>query len=115
MRVSARAGCAHSDVSTVSRQVSHLVTHGLLAKLPDPDDRRAHRVTLTDEGRAYVAAHPEELARVWEPFDSPSSEERDPTEFANLKPKCPAEKPGPAKVGVASRLPPAQRETRLGH
>ena len=54
MRVSDLAGCAHSDVSTVSRQVSHLVTHGLLAKLPDPDDRRAHRVTLTDEGRAVI-------------------------------------------------------------
>jgi len=54
MRVSDLAGCAHSEVSTVSRQVSHLVAHGLLAKVTDPEDRRAHRVTLTDEGRAVI-------------------------------------------------------------
>lgn len=53
-RVSDLAGCVHADVSTVSRQVSHLVQHGLLAKLPDAEDGRAHRVSLTDEGRATI-------------------------------------------------------------
>jgi DNA-binding MarR family transcriptional regulator len=53
-RVSDLAGCVHADVSTVSRQVTHLVKHGLAAKVPDPDDRRAHRVTLTEEGRAVI-------------------------------------------------------------
>src|SRR4029450_7120861 len=37
-RVSAVAESIHSDVSTVSRQVSHLVQHGLLEKIGDPDD-----------------------------------------------------------------------------
>lgn len=41
----------HSDVSTVSRQVSGLVSHGLLGKAPDPNDGRATLVSLTDAGR----------------------------------------------------------------
>ena len=38
-RVSDLAGCVHSDVSTVSRQVSGLVTHGLVEKVPGPAGR----------------------------------------------------------------------------
>jgi DNA-binding MarR family transcriptional regulator len=53
-RISDLAGCAHADVSTVSRQVTHLVHHGLLAKVADPDDGRAHRVSLTDDGRTVI-------------------------------------------------------------
>lgn len=53
-RVSAIAEMVHSDVSTISRQVSHLVGHGLLVKVCDPDDGRAQRVALTDEGEALV-------------------------------------------------------------
>lgn len=49
-RVSALAECVHSDVSTVSRQVSTLVGHGLLEKVSDPDDGRAQVVRLSDEG-----------------------------------------------------------------
>ncbi|MDN5764873.1 MAG: MarR family transcriptional regulator [Humibacillus sp.] len=41
----------HSDVSTVSRQVSGLFAHGLLDKQPDPADGRATLVSLTDAGR----------------------------------------------------------------
>lgn len=44
------ADALHSDVSTVSRQVSALVSAGLLAKEPDPRDGRATLVSLTDEG-----------------------------------------------------------------
>lgn len=53
-RISTLAEVVHSDVSTVSRQVSHLVGHGLLAKVSDPDDGRAQRVALTEDGQALV-------------------------------------------------------------
>src|SRR5512144_700406 len=47
-RVSDLAWCVHADVSTVSRQVSHLVDHGLVAKSPDPHDGRVQILSLTD-------------------------------------------------------------------
>ena len=50
-RVSDIAATLHNDVSTVSRQVSTFVTHGLVAKDVDPSDGRAHVVSLTDAGR----------------------------------------------------------------
>lgn len=43
-----------SDASTVSRQVSHLTSLGLLHKVPDPQDGRAQLVALTDEGAALL-------------------------------------------------------------
>jgi DNA-binding MarR family transcriptional regulator len=55
-RVSALAEAIHSDVSTVSRQVSTLVDLGFIDRGPDPDDRRAQALTLTDEGRALLLA-----------------------------------------------------------
>ena len=54
-RVSALAECVHSDVSTVSRQVSTLEAHGLVDKVSDPDDGRAQVVRLSDEGQALLA------------------------------------------------------------
>jgi DNA-binding MarR family transcriptional regulator len=53
-RVSAVAESIHSDVSTVSRQVSHLVHHGLLDKIGDPDDRRAQLLSLSPSGREVI-------------------------------------------------------------
>jgi DNA-binding MarR family transcriptional regulator len=53
-RVSAVAESIHSDVSTVSRQVSHLVHHGLLDKISDPDDRRAQLLSLSPSGREVI-------------------------------------------------------------
>ena len=53
-RVSDLANCAHTDVSTVSRQVTHLVEHRLLDKLPDSDDGRVQRVSLTEQGRLAI-------------------------------------------------------------
>ena len=50
LRVSALAEVVHSDVSTVSRQVSTLVDLGFVTRGPDPDDGRAQALTLTDEG-----------------------------------------------------------------
>ena len=53
-RVSALAECVHSDVSTVSRQASAMAQHGLVEKLPDPEDRRAAVLSLTPEGTALL-------------------------------------------------------------
>jgi DNA-binding MarR family transcriptional regulator len=53
-RVSAVAETIHSDVSTVSRQVSHLAQHGLLAKIGDPDDGRAQLLSLSPAGREVI-------------------------------------------------------------
>lgn len=54
MRISVLAENIHSDVSTVSRQVTHLVQHNLVAKVSDPDDGRAQRVALTEDGQSFV-------------------------------------------------------------
>jgi DNA-binding MarR family transcriptional regulator len=54
-RVSDLAGCVHADVSTVSRQVSHLVDLGLVAKSPAPHDGRVQMLQLTDTGRQAIA------------------------------------------------------------
>ena len=56
MRVSALAEAVHSDVSTVSRQVSTLVDLGFVRRGPDPDDRRAQALSLTDEGEALLVS-----------------------------------------------------------
>ena len=54
VRVSDIATNLHSDVSTVSRQVSALASHGLVAKEADPSDGRAQVASLTDEGRSVL-------------------------------------------------------------
>ena len=53
-RVSELADCVHSDVSTVSRQATTLVSHGLAEKVADPADGRAQVITLTPEGTALL-------------------------------------------------------------
>ncbi len=53
-RVSDLAECVHADVSSVSRQVSHLVQHGFVRKAPDAQDGRAHLLDLTPAGHAAV-------------------------------------------------------------
>jgi DNA-binding MarR family transcriptional regulator len=53
-RVSLLAECVYSDVSTVSRQVTSLVSHGLLEKVADPQDGRACMVSLSAEGSELV-------------------------------------------------------------
>lgn len=53
-RVSAVADSIHSDVSTVSRQVTHLVQHGLLEKIGDPQDGRAQLLSLSPAGREVI-------------------------------------------------------------
>ena len=56
LRVSALADAVHSDVSTVSRQVSTLVDLGFVRRGPDPHDGRAQALALTDEGDALLVS-----------------------------------------------------------
>jgi DNA-binding MarR family transcriptional regulator len=42
------------DTPTVTRKVQQLERLGLVEREPDPDDRRAFRITCTDEGREVV-------------------------------------------------------------
>src|SRR5690242_9008820 len=50
-RAGALAEAVHSDPSTVSRQVAHLVRLGLVERVADPADGRATLLVATDEGR----------------------------------------------------------------
>jgi DNA-binding MarR family transcriptional regulator len=50
-RAGALAESVHSDPSTISRQVAHLVRLGLVERMADPEDGRATLLTATDEGR----------------------------------------------------------------
>lgn len=56
IRSNALALAVYSDPSTVSRQVSALVEAGHVERRPDPDDRRAGLLALTDAGAAVLAA-----------------------------------------------------------
>lgn len=82
-RVSALADCIHSDVSTVSRQVSTLAVHGLVDKIPDPADGRAAMVSLSDSGRDLVermkagrGAWIQQVLADWEPAEAEQLIER---------------------------------------
>ena len=44
------------DVSTISRHLRGLEEAGLITRAPDPDDRRAALLTVTDEGCSHLAA-----------------------------------------------------------
>jgi DNA-binding MarR family transcriptional regulator len=54
LRLSELARCIRLDSSTVSRQVKNLEDLGYLERSGDPDDRRASRLRLTDQGRAVL-------------------------------------------------------------
>jgi len=64
MRASALAASLQADLSTVSRQVSALVTRGLLERQADQCDGRASLLAVTDAGRAAIAQH-EQLRHVF--------------------------------------------------
>lgn len=60
LRASSMAETFSIDKGAISRQVQHLVDLGLVERLPDPDDRRAHLVNATDDAvrrMADVAEH----------------------------------------------------------
>jgi DNA-binding MarR family transcriptional regulator len=54
LRVSELAKCMGLDSSTVSRHIRHLEENGYLSRTDDPDDRRAARIDLTEQGRAVL-------------------------------------------------------------
>lgn len=54
-RVSELAARLDVDLSVASRQVATLEAAGLVERDPDPADRRAHLLGLTDAGRAALA------------------------------------------------------------
>jgi DNA-binding MarR family transcriptional regulator len=49
-RAGALAEAVHSDPSTISRQIGHLVRLGLVERTADPEDGRATLLAATDEG-----------------------------------------------------------------
>jgi DNA-binding MarR family transcriptional regulator len=53
-RASTLAERLHLDLSVVSRQVSGLLDAGLIERHQDPDDGRAHRLSLTPAGTAVL-------------------------------------------------------------
>jgi DNA-binding MarR family transcriptional regulator len=56
VRPSDLAGACTLDVSTVSRHARQLEIDGLVAKIADPEDRRAHRLALTEPGIEKIEA-----------------------------------------------------------
>lgn len=52
LRPSVVAECLEVDRSAISRLIASVEALGLIERLPDPDDRRAYRIALTDEGKA---------------------------------------------------------------
>ncbi|TWP37951.1 MarR family winged helix-turn-helix transcriptional regulator [Leekyejoonella antrihumi] len=77
MRVSEIADAIHSDLSVVSRQVSHLADLGIVEKRPDESDGRASVIALSDEGSEAIRRMQDsrghwfqELMTGWEPADA---------------------------------------------
>ncbi len=72
LRVSGLAERLGTDPSTTSRQTGELVKRGLLRRLPDPDDRRASLLDVTEAGHEVVAQmkqrRHEHLARAVDDF-----------------------------------------------
>ena len=56
LRVTDLAARANLDASTVSRHVAQLDKTGLIERTPDPDDRRAQLVRMTDLGEQRLTA-----------------------------------------------------------
>ncbi|TPQ21894.1 MarR family winged helix-turn-helix transcriptional regulator [Streptomyces sporangiiformans] len=54
LRTGELAALLSVEASHVSRQVQRLDKDGYVTRVPDPDDRRAQRIRLTDAGRTAV-------------------------------------------------------------
>lgn len=54
MRMSQLAELLSVDVSVTSRHVSHVADRGWIKRSPDPDDKRANILHLTDNGRGVL-------------------------------------------------------------
>jgi DNA-binding MarR family transcriptional regulator len=76
LRLSALAALLDVDASTVSRQVRHLEDRGLLERTEDPDDGRASRIALSEQGQTRLDAGARrrralvgDLLETWAPED----------------------------------------------
>ena len=76
-------GAWRPSPGSVYPTIQQLEDEGLLEA---DDDRGRRSLGLTEEGRAYVAEHVDELAAVWAPFEEPERD-RDGVDFADLKPE----------------------------
>ncbi|MBF4997813.1 MarR family transcriptional regulator [Nocardia sp. BSTN01] len=56
MRMGELAACLDVEAPHVTRQIQRLERSGYVDRVTDPEDRRAQRVRITDEGRATVDA-----------------------------------------------------------
>ncbi len=64
MRLSELADSVALDLSTVSRQMAHLVASGLVVKVPDPEDGRACLLSLSELGQTVLESVSEARRRV---------------------------------------------------
>lgn len=64
-RLSALAVDVSLDLSTVSRQVAALEGAGLARRAPDPTDRRASLVEITELGREVFAENRDRWLAIW--------------------------------------------------
>jgi DNA-binding MarR family transcriptional regulator len=64
-RVKDIAEMLHVDLSVASRQVAALEAAGYVAREPDPDDRRSHRVSPTSAGEAAMRQAHERITSVF--------------------------------------------------
>ncbi|MFR9801035.1 MarR family winged helix-turn-helix transcriptional regulator [Pseudonocardia sp. RS010] len=62
-RLGVLAAALDVDASVISRRVAALEEAGLVDRRPDPEDRRAYLVGVTDRGRAALAAYREHRAQ----------------------------------------------------
>ncbi len=62
--VSSLALASKSPMTTALRRIDDLVAGGLVARAPDPTDRRRTFVELTDEGRARMQVFLEGFSRL---------------------------------------------------
>jgi DNA-binding MarR family transcriptional regulator len=76
MRASALAASVQADLSTVSRQVTALVSRGLLERQADQLDGRASLLVVTEAGRAALAQYDhgrqaffDEVLTAWSPAE----------------------------------------------
>jgi DNA-binding MarR family transcriptional regulator len=83
LRLSELAGRMGITAPTASRAVDGLVEIGLLERLPDPEDRRAVRIDLTDRGRHDVEERKARVTAALEPAAAALSE-RDRARLAAL-------------------------------
>jgi DNA-binding MarR family transcriptional regulator len=78
LRIGDLAGALRVTVGGTSKLVDRIGAAGLIARAPDPDDRRAARVTLTPEGErkleAAVETYERQVAAFVDPVLSPGEQ-----------------------------------------